>query len=95
MISFVTFHPRCSRTGFGLTVTHNHRNNQVRVVHNGAIGNSQCVSQFAPFMDGTGELGADVARKAGGGGKPGNEFGGTLLVTRKRRIEWVKRVFEP
>src|SRR5260221_14397439 len=86
---------RRSGTSFSFTVTHNHGNNQIRVIHNSPVGNGQCIPQFAPFVDRTGKLRADVTWEAGRGGKPGDEFDGTLLVPRQCWIEWVKRVFEP
>ena len=62
------------RTGLGFTVAHHGHGQQARVVHDGAIGVAERVTELAALVDGAGRLGRKVTRNATGVGELAEEL---------------------
>jgi hypothetical protein len=92
---FVAMPGSCCWSGLGLTVTDNTGNNQVRIIHDCTKGNRESISQFATFVDRSGNLSVDGAWEAGWSTELRDQGLHTVGVARVFGIVFGKRPFNP
>lgn len=66
-------HVRSGRPALTLAIANNDNREQVRVVHDGAPGHAQGVSELSALMDRAGNEGVDVAGESSSGAEGGDQ----------------------
>src|SRR5258708_783275 len=78
---------RSGWTRLCLSIANNTGNNQVRIIHHGTKGGSQCIAQFTTFMNGAGNTRGEVTGKAT---RPGETLDETFQPGLIMRQLWIK-----